>query len=374
MVFLSWKFCLRAGVTIALVLLAVRFWDRLMAAAGVLISAFWPLALGAAIAYTANILMDFYERKTHLKPGIRRPLCMTLAFVTVGLAVYLLLVLIVPQLISCFQVLLSALPQAINAVYEWLNRHFDLAGALSEANVAFPVTAADWKTLMEKVGRPVLSGVTGVMNAAVNLTGAIAGGLVTFFLAMIFAIHILLGKEKLASQLSRLAGKLLGSRMKMASHAVKVADESFRSYIVGQCVEAVILGGLCAAGMLLLRLPYALMIGALVGVLALIPIAGAYIGAAVGAVMIFSVSPMQALVFLIFLLILQQVEGSLIYPHTVGSSLGLPGLWVLAAVAAGGSIAGIPGMIFAVPITAALYRLTREWVDDASPKPSEQKE
>ena len=152
--------------------------------------------------------------------------------------------------------------------------------------------------------------------------------------------------------------------MHRVSHVLHVANDCFHCYIVGQCVEAVILGGLCALGMLLLRLPYAVMISVLTGVLALIPIAGAYIAAAIGAIMIFSVSPMQAVIFLIFLIILQQIEGNLIYPHTVGSSLGLPGIWVLAAVLVGGGVMGIAGMVFFVPLTAAVYRLLGQWVHD----------
>ena len=148
----------------------------------------------------------------------------------------------------------------------------------------------------------------------------------------------------------------------MIEAVMKVTDDCFHSYIVGQCIEAAILGSLCAVGMMLLRLPYSLMIGALVGVSALIPIAGAYIGAVVGAVMIFSVSPVQALIFLVFLVILQQLEGNLIYPRTVGSSLGLPGIWVLAAVTVGGGVMGVLGMIVFVPLTATVYRLLAEYV------------
>ena len=143
-------------------------------------------------------------------------------------------------------------------------------------------------------------------------------------------------------------------------YGLRIFNESFRGYIVGQCTEAVILGVLCVVGMLIFRFPYAGMIGSLVGFTALIPVAGAYIGAAVGAVMILTQSPLKALLFGVFLVILQQLEGNLIYPRVVGRSIGLPALWVLAAVTVGGSLMGIPGMLLGVPITAALYRLIRE--------------
>ena len=149
----------------------------------------------------------------------------------------------------------------------------------------------------------------------------------------------------------RFAGKLL--------YVLREMNGSFHSYIVGQCMEAVILGGLCTGGMLLLRLPYAAMIGCLVGFTALIPIAGAYIGAIVGAFMIFTVSPVKAIIFIAYLVILQQLEGNLIYPRVVGSSIGLPGVWVLAAVTIGGGVMGVSGMLLGVPIAATVYQLLK---------------
>ena len=143
------------------------------------------------------------------------------------------------------------------------------------------------------------------------------------------------------------------------TNVIDVIHNSFRNYIVGQCMEAVILGVLCILGMSILKLPYASMIGTLVGFTALIPVAGAYIGAVVGAFMIFTVSPIQAVIFVVFLVILQQLEGNLIYPKVVGSSIGLPGIWVLAAVTIGGGIMGVGGMLLGVPLTAAAYQLIK---------------
>ena len=140
---------------------------------------------------------------------------------------------------------------------------------------------------------------------------------------------------------------------------VGVINDCFHRYIVGQCTEAVILGVLCMLGMMIIRLPYATMIGALIGFTALIPVAGAYIGAFVGAFMILTVAPVKALIFLVFIVVLQQLEGNLIYPRVVGSSLGLPAIWVLAAVTVGGGVLGVPGMLLGVPLTAAVYRLVR---------------
>ena len=147
-------------------------------------------------------------------------------------------------------------------------------------------------------------------------------------------------------------------------HVLKTLNECFRSYIVGQCLEALILGALCTLGMLVFRFPYAVMVGTLVGFTALIPIAGAYIGAFVGAFMIFTVDPLKALLFLVYIVVLQQIEGNLIYPHVVGSSVGLPSIWVLAAVTLGGKLMGVAGMLFFIPLCSVLYALFRGYVKD----------
>lgn len=150
------------------------------------------------------------------------------------------------------------------------------------------------------------------------------------------------------------------------TYVLSIMNDCFRKYIVGQCTEAVILGLLCIIGMLILQLPYATMIGALIALTALIPVAGAYIGAVVGAFMILTVSPIKALFFLIFLVVLQQLEGNIIYPKVVGSSLGLPGIWVLAAITVGGGIMGIFGMLIGVPIVAAIYRIVKNDVNKSA--------
>jgi len=366
---ITWQGCLKVAVTIALLLLGVYYWQGAVNLAQVFLSAATPLAVGAVIAYIVNILMSFYERriaprrKAKLWGKLRRPICMLLAFATVVLAVYLIMALIIPQIVSAFQVLLSALPEALRSLYAWLEESFSISTWLKDFSLSLPATEEEWRTLFSKVGGLLLSGVGGVMNAAVTVTSSVVSSIITVFMALIFCVNILLGKEKLLSQFSRLMSKALGGKiMGYVSHVLHVINDCFHSYIVGQCVEAIILGGLCALGMMILRLPYAVMIGVLVGVLALIPIAGAYIAAAIGAIMIFSVSPVQAVIFLVFLIILQQIEGNLIYPHTVGSSLGLPGIWVLAAVLIGGGVMGIMGMMVFVPLTAAVYRLLGQWV------------
>ncbi len=355
------KTCLRAGVTIFLLYLCIHYWPAAAGAAGLLFSAAMPLVLGAAMAYFVNILMTFYER--HLPGGAeggagrkaRRPLCMILAFATLLIIVVLLLVLVIPELISCIRVIAAGVPAVAADLTAW----FEKQGVLPET-VAEALNQIDWKSRISEIAGVLTQGVGGAVNAVVNAVSSVVSGVVTFFMALIFSIYLLLGKEKLGGQLNKLMEKYLKEPVKRrVRYVVGVVNDCFHRYIVGQCTEAVILGVLCMLGMLLIRLPYATMIGALIGFTALIPVAGAYIGAFVGAFMIVTVSPVKALIFLVFIVILQQLEGNLIYPRVVGSSLGLPAIWVLAAVTVGGGVLGIPGMLLGVPLTAAAYRLIR---------------
>lgn len=182
-----------------------------------------------------------------------------------------------------------------------------------------------------------------------------------FVIAFIFAIYVLLSKETLSSQIIRLFQAFLPEKIRNGVlHVASTAHGIFCSFVTGQCIEAVILGSLCAIGMVIFRFPYAAMIGVLVGVTALIPVVGAFIGAGVGAFLILMNDPFQALMFIIYIVVLQQIEGNVIYPKVVGSSVGLPAMWVLAAVTVGGGIGGILGMLFAVPTASVLYTLLRE--------------
>ena len=192
------------------------------------------------------------------------------------------------------------------------------------------------------------------------LLSSVFSTVVTLLVGVVFSIYLLIGKEKLGGQFQKLFAKYLPEKViKKFYYVADILNQSFHSFIVGQCTEAVILGLLCMGGMFLLRLPYAAMIGCLVGFTALIPIAGAYIGAIVGAFMIFTVSPVKAIIFIAYLVILQQLEGNLIYPRVVGSSIGLPGVWVLAAVTIGGGVMGVSGMLLGVPIAATVYQLLK---------------
>ncbi len=357
---LTWRDCLKIGVSAFGLYLAVHYWGTAAAAVKLLIGASVPMLIGAAIAYMVNILMAMYETHFPWNQGIgaklRRPLCMTGAYVSLVAVVVLVIRLILPQLASCFQLLAAQLPafmeKALVLADEW--------GLFSEEMLA-PLRNIDWKNTLGQVWNALTSGLGSVMDVVVSTVSTVFSGVVTGVVALIFSMYLLADKEALLSQGARLARRYLPEKAyRQGSHLTDVLNDCFHRYIVGQCLEAVILGSLCAVGMILLKLPYWGMIGALVAFTALIPVAGAYIGAGVGAFMILMVDPVKALVFLVFLVILQQLEGNLIYPRVVGSSMGLPGIWVLAAVTVGGGILGIAGMFLGVPLAAAAYRLIRE--------------
>ena len=358
---LDWKTCRRVGVAAFLLYLVIYYWETVSGLLSLLLGACVPLVLGGAIAYLINILMTFYEchwfpkSKAKAAAVSRRPVCMLAALLTVVLVLVLVVQMVVPEFISCVNALIRQAPAAMNELLgnEAIER-------LIPADIEQRLAAIDWNALVSSIGKILLGGFTG----AVNAVGSIFSGTVTALFALIFAVYILLGKDTLRRQCERLMDGYLPEKWRgRVRYALGVLNRSFRSYVVGQCTEAVILGGLCMAGMSLLGFPYAAMIGALVGVTALIPVAGAYIGAGVGAFMILSVSAEKALWFLVYIVVLQQLEGNLIYPRVVGSSIGLPGIFVLAAVTVGGAMFGVLGMLLGVPLVAALYQALRDDLD-----------
>ena len=361
---LTWKTCLRAGVTVVAVYLACTYWPALTGAVKVALSAASPLIIGAVIAYVANILMSFYEARFFVKSKkpvvkkLRRPACMALAFLTAVVAIVWLLTTVLPELARCVEMIVAALPGAIGKAYAWLDERFQLGTVLTEMNLSLPGADFDWKAAITSAVSFVMTGVGGAAKAAVTAVSSVFSTVVTMFLAIVFAIYLLAGKETLAARFTRLMRTYLGEKGTTRTlYILRVLDDSFHSFIVGQCTEALILGALCFIGMMIFGFSNALTISVMVGFTALIPIAGAYIAAVAGAFMLFVESPLSALLFLIFLVVLQQIEGNLIFPRVVGESIGLPGVWVLAAVTVGGGVMGIPGMLIGVPLASAAYRL-----------------
>ena len=320
-----------------------------------------PLILGAVIAYILNILMKKLEKiyfpksKNRLINKTKRMVCIILSLLLVIGILGLVMGLVLPELAGAFAVIAESVPVYYEKLVAWLMTYSDKFPVIEEYINGLQL---DWSQITKNLVMYATSGVGGIFNSAISVVSVVVGGIVNFVIALIFAIYLLAGKEKLSAQLKRVLEAYLSEKKRaQLAQMVAVADNTFSCFIVGQCTEAVILGSLCTIGMWILRFPYAPMTGAFIGVTALIPVAGAYLGAGVGAFMIMTVDPMKALLFLVFIVCLQQLEGNLIYPKVVGSSVGLPALWVLAAVTVGGGINGIFGMLLGVPIAATLYKL-----------------
>ncbi|MBQ8857096.1 MAG: AI-2E family transporter [Lachnospiraceae bacterium] len=362
---IGWKSCIRLGVTVFVTFLAIHYWSSLTGFVGLMFGAASSLILGCIIAYVLNILMSFYEKHYFPKSqsrGVvksRRVVCLLAAMLTLVAVIALVVGLVLPELAACVRLLVAEIPLAIDEAVEWLEETGVLSTIMTEETAA-SLTAIDWQAKMTELISVLAAGVGGVAQVAVGAVSATISVVAQFIIGLIFAIYLLVGKETLGGQVNRLMDHYLKPAWnEKIRYVVGIFHNSFHKFIVGQCIEAVVLGVLCIIGMSIIRLPYAMMIGTLIGFTALIPVAGAYIGAAVGAFMILTVSPIQALIFLIFVVILQQLEGNLIYPKVVGSSIGLPGVWVLAAVTIGGGIMGIPGMLLGVPTVASVYQLIK---------------
>lgn len=369
---IEWKNVIKICLCVFVLYLCIYYLDFVQGFLATLLSASMPLIIGCAIAYPVNILMSFYERhffpntKNRFLIKIRRAVCMIGAFLSLIGIVVLIIRLIVPQIISCIKMIVYALPGAINAVISYVNS----LNILPDNIMEIIPSDFDWQSRLGDIMKVFTSGVGNLMNIMINAVTSIFSGIVAGLLSIMFAVYILYSKDKLKTQILKTAKHYLPKRLhKKTKHFFNILNECFHNYIVGQCTEAVILGILCTLGMMLLRLPYATMIGAVVAFTALIPIAGAYIGAFIGAFMIVMVSPVKALIFLVFIVVLQQIEGNIIYPKVVGSSIGLPGIWVLAAVTIGSGIMGITGLIISVPLAACVYRLIKEDVNKADKPP-----
>jgi predicted PurR-regulated permease PerM len=370
----EWKKCFQIGATLFLLFLCIYYWQPSVRIAGAALKAATPLLLGCVAAYIVNILMAFYQR--HYFPNSKkpfgqkraRPVCITGAFLTLICIAVLVIQLIVPELTACIQLLLAEVPKAAKSIWDQIAQ----LGVLP-AGIVQSLNSLDWNATLNNLLTLLKTGLGSTVQFAVGAVSGAASWLMNLVIGTIFAIYLLIDKERLQAQCLRVLARICRpAHLEKLRDVLSVVNRCFHRYIVGQCAEAVILGVLCMLGMFLFRFPYAVMTGTVIGVTALIPVAGAYIGGAVGFLLILSVSPLKAVLFIVYLIVLQQVEGNLIFPKVVGSSIGLPAIWVLAAVTVGGGLFGIPGMLLGVPLAAALYQLLRSAVNQntqRSPSP-----
>ena len=370
------KTCKRAVISLFILYLGVYYWTTIADGIGLLFNASVPLLVGLFSAYIVDILMTSYERhyfnwvkkNRKLIDKSRRPVCLIAAILTVLAVIALIVRLVIPELVQAVVFLAREMKNGVNQLLA-----SDLAAKILTEEKKAELAATNWETLLKQGIEFLFSGLSGAAGAIMGVVSKVSTTAITAFTGAIFAIYMLLDKEKLQRQGKRIMNLYLPERWQnRMGNVMTVANGSFRRYFVGQFTEALILGGLCMLGMLIFQFPYAGMIGALIGFTALIPVAGAYIGAAVGAIMMLTVSPLKAVLFLVFILVLQQLEGNLIYPRVVGKSIGLPALWVMAAVTVGGGLMGILGMLIGVPIVSTAYQLLRQALHNKEAKMAEE--
>ncbi len=349
------------GVVTACILiyLALRHLDMIAVGISWLISITFPILLGTVMALILNVPMRPIEQHLRIKrEKAKRPLAIFLSLVLI-LGIFTgIAFLVIPEIVNTVRLVAQIVMSGIDQAASWEQTidfsQLPFGEYLQQIDI-------DWKQLKDNLEQWTISQRNVLIQQAAGAVSSVASGFMNFFIGLVFSIYVLANKEKLKRQTLRLIRVWLPQRFGSALvHIVSVCNRSFRNFIAGQATEAVILGILCTIGMLILRLPYAPMIGALVGVTALIPIVGAFIGTIVGAFLILTVSPFKAFIFVVFLIILQQLEGNLIYPKVMGARINLPAIWVFAAVTIGGNLAGPVGMLLGVPAASAAYELLKE--------------
>lgn len=326
-----------------------------------------PFAVGAALAFILNVPMRAIERKLQgiRKLGVRRALAILLTFVTLLLVLVGVVCLLVPQIDQTVESLVATLPDFFRRVETWLteflNDNPDLKTWIVENT---ELESLDLPSLVKNVITAVGNGITTVAQGAIAAVGNVTNAVVDAVIGLVFALYCLSRKEILARQCRRVIYSFLPEHVcDQIVRILRLTNSTFSNFISGQCLEAVILGCMFAVAMAIFQMPYIPLVSVLIAVTALVPMIGAFVGCVLSAFFIMVVSPIQALWFIGLFLVLQQIEGNVIYPRVVGTSIGLPGMWVLVAVSVGGDLMGIGGMLVMIPLTSVLYALMREITD-----------
>ncbi len=351
-----------------LLYLGVQHLDVVLEYLGGIWGLLFPFILGGGIAFVLNVPMKFLERHLFGKAKERanktaerfvRPISLVLAILFVVVLVLVVVLVVAPELGTTFISVGKRIEENIPKLQIWAEHTFREDSPVVEW--ANSIDIQPQKMLDSAIG-VLKSGVDNILSSTITVTMGIVNTAMNTGIGLIFACYILLQKERLGLQAKKALYALLpGRAVKQVLHVLSLAGETFAHFITGQCIEAVILGSMFFVSMTVFRFPYALLVGVLISFTALIPVFGGIIGCWVGFFLILMVSPMQAVMFLVLFLVLQQIEGNLIYPHVVGNSVGLPSIWVLVAVTLGGSLMGIVGMLIFIPLVSVLYTLFREW-------------
>ena len=350
---------------IGIVIFALVNFEKIFGVFGNVINIFSPFILGVILSFVLNVLNNFIERKVfgNIKSNkiwdkIKRPISIMLSLVLVFVIIIFVIYLLIPQLNNSVSLFITSLPEYKEDIVDILNR-FDVENDTIEV-------VSDY---LDNFGKVITDFIKDNSEDVITVTTEVVGSIVNVVskgvISIVFAIYILAQKENLIRQADKVMSAYLKPKTvnKIKSVAI-LANKTFSSFVTGQCTEALIFGTLCFIGMLILGIPYALTIAVLLGFTALIPIFGAIIGTVLGAVLIFMVSPIKAIIFVVFVLLIQQIDNNLIYPKVVGKSVGLPGMWVLLSVTVGGSVGGLLGLIIATPLCSLVYALVSQAVND----------
>lgn len=321
------------------------------------INIFSPFIIGLMIAFVLNVLMNVIENKwfknINLSKDTKRGISLTLAVLLVLLFFVLLLLIIIPNLQDTVKVFVTNMPDYISNLRDLLVKF-----NVSDATINSVTTSL--KSLGDTASSYITSNTDKIIETTFGIASNVVSGFINLFIGIVFAIYYLASKEVLHKEFGKILNAYLPKKKALkVKEVVNLSNKVFTNFVGGQCIEAIIIGVLCFLGMVILRLPYAGAISIIVGFTALIPVFGAFIGTIFGAFLIFIINPLEAVIFVIFILVLQQLEGNLIYPHVVGKSVGLPGIWVLVAVTVGASINGIFGMLLSVPLASVVYSLLK---------------
>ena len=332
-----------------------------------IIAIFMPFIIGAMMAFVLNVLLNVVENKLFKKLNkkntktwkkLKRPVSLVTTFIIIIAIIALILGLIIPQLKNTVELFTENFDSYKTQSVELLEKVGIEKKTINKLN-------NNIENIQEEATKYISKNSDKIMQTTVGVATTVAGTVTSIVLGMVFAIYILLKKEDLTRQFKKLARAYLPEKRQTTLKEIStLSNKTFGNFVSGQCIEALIIGLLCFIGMLILQIPYAPTIAVLVGFTALIPVFGAFIGTAIGSFLILMVDPTKALIFIIFIIILQQLEGNLIYPKVVGNSVGLPGIWVMVAVTVGASIGGILGMLLSVPVCSILYSILRTDVNN----------
>lgn len=330
-----------------------------------------PFLLGIMIAFILNVLMIRIEKilsrfiLDKKYTSFKRVISIIVSLLIVIGVIGIIITLIIPELTNAIKVIVKSFPETFEQLQVWINQNGN-----SFPQLETWINSVDLNSIASELSGLFKIGLTGMLGSTVDVISMFFTSILNLVVGIVFALYILMSKETLKRQSHKLIDAYIPKRISVKLLEVgTLARTTFSNFVIGQTVEAFILGTLCAVGMAVLNLPYAPMVGSLVGITAFVPIVGAFIGGGIGAFMILTVDPMQALIFIIFLVMLQQLEGDLIYPRVVGSSVGLPSIWVLFAVTVGGGLWGITGMLFSVPVLSVVYALIKGHVNKSGTKP-----